>query len=142
MFTDFSAMRHLTALLSGWLFALGLGISGMTRPEKVIGFLDVFGNWDPSLLWVMGGAVSLTLLLFAPILRRPRPVLESRFHVPVSRTIDRRLVFGASLFGIGWGLSGYCPGPALASLVVLNPGTVVFVLFLLLGLGLCQRYAN
>ena len=142
MFTDFSAMRHLTALLSGWLFALGLGISGMTRPEKVIGFLDVFGNWDPSLLWVMGGAVSLTLLLFAPILRRPRPVLESRFHVPVSRTIDRRLVFGAILFGVGWGLSGYCPGPALVSLVALNPGAVVFVMFLLLGLGLCQRYAN
>ena len=131
-------MRHLTALLSGWLFSLGLGISGMTRPEKVIGFLDVFGNWDPSLLWVMGGAVSLTLLLFAPTLRRPRPILDNRFHVPVNRSIDRRLVFGASLFGIGWGLSGYCPGPALASLVVLNPGTVVFVLFLLLGLGLCH----
>ena len=132
-------MKYLTALLSGWLFALGLGISGMTHPRKIIAFLNVFGGWDPSLLFVMGGAVTLTFLLFPPIMRRPKPVLDSEFQVPGKRPIDSRLILGAGLFGVGWGISGYCPGPALVSLVSLNPTVMVFVIFLVMGLWLGRR---
>ena len=132
-------MRYLTALLSGTLFALGLGVSGMTDPNKIIGFLDVFGRWDPSLLYVMGGAAGLTFLLFPLILRRPKPLLDQRFYLPDRLPIDLRLITGAGLFGIGWGLSGYCPGPALVSLVTFNPRVLVFVFFLLLGLGAGRR---
>ena len=132
-------MRYLTALLSGTLFALGLGVSGMTDPNKIIGFLDVFGRWDPSLLYVMGGAAGLTFLAFPHILRRPKPLLDQQFYLPDRLPIDLRLITGAGLFGIGWGLSGYCPGPALVSLVTFNPRVLVFVFFLLLGLGAGRR---
>lgn len=132
-------MKYLTALLSGWLFALGLGISGMTHPGKIIAFLDILGGWDPGLLLVMGSAVSLTFLLFPLILRRPKPVLDSAFQLPGKRPIDSQLFLGASLFGIGWGISGFCPGPALVSLVSLSPTVLVFAIFLLMGLGLGRR---
>lgn len=132
-------MKYLSALLSGWLFALGLGLSGMTHPAKIIAFLDIFGLWDPSLLFVMGGAVTLTFLLFPLVLARPQPVLNGSFHVSGKRPADARLVLGASLFGIGWGISGYCPGPALVSLASLNRDVIVFVIFLVLGLGLGRR---
>ena len=132
-------MQYLSALLAGGLFALGLGLGGMTNPEKIIAFLDVFGRWDPSLLFVMGGAVGLTFFLFPRILGRPKPILDSHFQVPGKLPIDRRLILGASLFGVGWGLAGYCPGPALVSLVTLNPGVIVFVIFLVLGLGIGRR---
>jgi uncharacterized membrane protein YedE/YeeE len=95
----------LAAFASGLVFALGLGLSGMAQPSKVLGFLDVAGRWDPSLAFVMGGAVLLGLVSFAPILRRPAPLLEPRFHLPEKRGIDARLLAGAALFGVGWGLS-------------------------------------
>jgi uncharacterized protein len=132
-------MPYLTAFFSGTLFALGLGVSGMTDPQKIIGFLDVFGHWDPSLVYVMAGAVSLTFLAFPLILRRPKPLLAQRFYVPERLPIDFRLFAGAGLFGIGWGSSGYCPGPALVSLVTLNTQVIVFLMFLVLGLGLGHR---
>ncbi len=129
-------MKQLSAIFCGWLFAFGLGIAGMTKPEKIIGFLDVAGSWDPSLLFVMGGAVSLGLVGFARVLRRPFPVLAGRFMLPKKTAIDGSLVSGAAIFGIGWGLSGYCPGPALVSLITGNLSVIVFVASMIIGLGL------
>ena len=116
----------LASFLSGVLFTVGLGISGMTHPSKVIGFLDLLGRWDPSLAFVMGGAVLVGAVTFRFILRRTAPVLAARFHLPIQTTLDRPLIVGSVLFGVGWGLSGYCPGPAIASLVTLSPGVLVF----------------
>lgn len=117
----------LAALLSGALFGLGLAVSGMTDPLRILGFLDVFGDFDPALLFVLGGAVLTTLLLFRVVLRRPAPVFAARFQISDLRTIDRPLLLGAALFGIGWGLAGYCPGPALVGLGVLSPEALWFV---------------
>lgn len=108
--------RALSAFIAGALFAAGLIVGGMTQPGKVIGFLDFTGSWDASLAWVMGGAVLTHGLLYRLVRRRPTPLFEAKFHVPSRRDIDRRLVLGAATFGVGWGLSGYCPGPGLASL--------------------------
>ncbi|MEO9078512.1 MAG: DUF6691 family protein [Rhodanobacter sp.] len=109
-------MKILFALLSGLLFGLGLSLGGMTQPAVVLGFLDIFGQWDPRLVFVMGGAVVTTAIGYRLVLRRPRPLLESAFQLPTSRRFDARLLGGAALFGIGWGIAGYCPGPALASI--------------------------
>lgn len=108
-------MKALVAFLAGVLFSVGLVVSGMTQPGKVIGFLDFFGDWDPSLAFVMGGAVAVNALLYRFTMRRERPVLDVDFHVPNRTDIEPRLVAGGVLFGVGWGLMGYCPGPALAS---------------------------
>lgn len=110
--------RHLTAGLSGLLFGLGLALSGMTNPEKVLAFLDITGDWNADLLWVLGGATTVTLLAFHSILRQPVPLLDSQFHLPKQHRLDGSLLFGAMLFGIGWGIAGYCPGPAVALLAV------------------------
>lgn len=119
----------------GLLFALGLGIGGMTRPEKVVGFLDVAGEWDPTLAFVMAGALAVALPAFPLVLRRPAPLAEARFAVPAGhRPIDRRLLLGATVFGIGWGMAGYCPGPAIVGLV--TGQSWVFVVFMALGLFL------
>lgn len=106
----------LAALVSGALFGVGLAMSGMTDPRRVLGFLDLFGDFDPALLFVLGGAVATTLVLFRPVLRRTRPVLAETFRLPGARHVDRTLLGGAALFGMGWGIAGYCPGPALAGL--------------------------
>ena len=106
----------LSALLSGALFGTGLAMSGMTDPRRVLGFLDVAGEFDPTLVFVLSGAVATTLLMFRLVLRRGRPLLADRFRLPDTKHVDRRLLGGAALFGIGWGLAGYCPGPALAGL--------------------------
>lgn len=109
-------MKYLPALLAGLLFGLGLAIAGMTQPAVVLGFLDVSGAWNPRLLFVMAGAVLTTALGYRLALRRGHPWLAPRFNLPETRRIDTRLVVGAASFGIGWGMAGYCPGPALASL--------------------------
>jgi uncharacterized membrane protein YedE/YeeE len=129
----------LVAFASGLLFALGLGVSGMTQPAKIQGFLDVAGSWDPSLAFVMAGAVLLGLVSFAAILRRRSPVLDGRFHLPETKSIDGRLVGGAALFGLGWGLSGYCPGPAVVSVVTGAPGAIVFVSAMVVGMVVFSR---
>lgn len=108
----------ISALLAGVLFGLGLAVSGMTDPQRVLGFLDIFGNFDPTLLFVLGGAVATTIVLFRFVLKRDSPVLASSFPSSQARRIDRNLVVGAALFGVGWGIAGYCPGPALAGLGV------------------------
>jgi len=130
--------RALAAFGAGLVFALGLGLSGMTQPEKVLGFLDIAGRWDPSLMFVMGGAVLFGLVVFPRILARTRPLLAPTFHLPQQHDIDAPLIVGSVLFGAGWGLSGYCPGPALVSLVTGTPGSLVFAVAMLGGMVLFE----
>lgn len=131
-------MREATNLLAGLIFGLGLLISGMANPAKVQNFLDLAGSFDPSLLFVMAGAVVVTLVGYRLVLRRPSPLLAEQFHLPAVKDIDARLVSGAALFGIGWGLSGFCPGPAITSLALLAKGTLVFVPAMFAGIALAR----
>lgn len=126
--------NSLVAFFVGLIFALGLGISGMTLPSKVQGFLDIFGEWDPSLLFVMAGAIGLHGILYPLIRSRKLPVFSSEWHVPTGREITPALVIGSFIFGIGWGLGGYCPGPAVVSLASLGSAPVVFLVFMLAGM--------
>ncbi|RLA24739.1 MAG: YeeE/YedE family protein [Gammaproteobacteria bacterium] len=124
---------NLVALLAGIIFGLGLALSQMIDPNKVLNFLDVTGNWDPSLAFVMMGALAVSMFSFRFILKRPAPVLESGFHVSKQVSINRPLLIGAALFGIGWGMSGYCPGPAVASLGLLSVEGIVMVVAIYAG---------
>jgi uncharacterized membrane protein YedE/YeeE len=128
-----SFAQNLVALASGLTFGLGLGFSQMIDPRRIIGFLDVAGAWDPTLIFVMGGAVLVTLIGFRLILRQPHPLLGNKFFVPTRSDIDRPLVLGAALFGIGWGLGGYCPGPAIAALGLGSANPVLFVVAMIAG---------
>lgn len=132
-------MKNLMAALAGWLFGLGLVLGGMTQPAVVLGFLDIFGAWNPRLVFVMGGAVLTTMLGYRIVLRRAKPWLDTRFYVPETRAIDTRLVLGAALFGIGWGLAGSCPGPALASLSGGAGSAGFFVMAMVAGWWLAGR---
>lgn len=125
--------RHIVALLTGIIFGLGLAVSGMINPEKVLGFLDIAGNWDPSLALVMGGAVAVTLLAFRKVLKLPKPLFGARFEIPTSASVDPPLLIGATIFGIGWGIAGYCPGPAIASLTIGSLEPVVFIAAFIVG---------
>jgi len=129
-------MKLLSAFVAGLVFALGLGLAGMTQPAKVIAFLDVAGRWNPTLAFVMGGAVVVGLVAFPRILRRRAALLGDAFALPVRRRIDAELLGGAALFGVGWGLSGYCPGPAVVSLVTFAAPALVFVTCMAVGLQL------
>lgn len=125
-----SATTHggrLTIFLAGFLFGLGLVVSGMSNPAKVVGFLDLTGNWDPSLILVMGGGLLVTVPAFHLVLKNPQPLFEEKFFLPTLTAIDPKLIAGAVLFGLGWGIAGFCPGPALAALVSLNPTVLLFV---------------
>jgi uncharacterized protein len=122
------------ASFSGGLFGVGLIISGMTRPEKVIGFLDVTGRWDPSLALVMMGAVGVLFLLHRLIVRRTGPLLGGSFQLPTRQEIDSRLVIGAAVFGVGWGLAGYCPGPGLVAAGTGSVAALVFMAGMTLGI--------
>ncbi len=125
-------MSLITAFLAGLLFAAGLAVSGMAMPSKVLGFLDVAGDWDPSLAFVMGGAVLVYAPLFRLIVKR-HWLLAPSFELPLVKHIDRRLVLGSALFGVGWGVAGMCPGPALVVAGALVPGGIVFVLAMIAG---------
>ncbi len=127
--------KPLAALAAGLLFGLGLAVSQMINPPKVLNFLDVTGAWDPSLALVLGGAVVVGFIAFRFILARETPVLAHRFELPTRTEIDLRLIGGAVIFGIGWGLIGLCPGPAIASLAYGNLESVWFVIALAIGLG-------
>lgn len=132
-------MKHrFTEFAVGLIFGIGLILSGMTDPVKVLGFLDLAGLWDPSLALVMGGAVLVGLLAFAVAKRRTRSFLGGALSLPKSTVIDRRLVMGSLTFGVGWGLAGFCPGPALVSLGAGQPKAVVFVLAMVVGMGLFE----
>jgi len=124
----------MTALLSGLVFGLGLIVSGMANPAKVLGFLDLAGAWDPSLAFVMAGAIGVGLVAFRIARGRSTSLIGEPIALPANRTIDRRLVAGSVLFGIGWGLAGFCPGPALVALGFGAPKALVFVAAMLAGM--------
>lgn len=135
-------MTIIVALFSGIIFGIGLALGGMLDPSKVAGFLDIFGTWDPSLAFVMGGGVIVNAIGYFFINKRSKPVLAVGFQVPKSDAIDKPLVIGAIIFGIGWGLSGLCPGPAVAS-ILLNPADGIgFIAFLIAGLTLGRTIAR
>lgn len=134
--------KNIISLIVGILFALGLGLAGMTQPQKVIGFLDIFGAWDPSLIFVMGGAVIFHLITYKLIRKRQTPLLDTKWHVPTNKDISPRLIIGATLFGAGWGLAGYCPGPALTALVTGHSQTILFVSAMLAGMILFKLVEN
>ena len=129
----------LCSVALGMLFALGLGISGMTQPGKVVAFLDVMGAWDPSLACVMIGAIATTLPAYRLIKRRSAPLASAGFHWPKQTDIDRPLLVGAALFGLGWGIAGFCPGPAIASVVTGATPVLVFVAAMAAGMGAASR---
>ena len=118
---------RLSIFIAGLLFGLGLTISGMSNPAKVIGFLDIAGAWDPTLILVMGGGVAVTIPAFHLILKRSQPLFAEKFYLPTLKHVDPKLLLGAVLFGLGWGIAGFCPGPALAAMVTLNPTVLLFV---------------
>jgi uncharacterized membrane protein YedE/YeeE len=132
-------MKLLLGLLVGLLFGLGLSLGGMTQPAVVLGFLDIFGQWDPRLAFVMAGAVLTTAIGYRLVLRRPRPLLADAFQLPTSRRFDAHLLGGAALVGIGWGIAGYCPGPALASLGAADPSLLALVASMVVGWWLASR---
>lgn len=123
-----------TALVAGLLFGIGLLLSGMANPQKVLGFLDLFGAWDPSLALVMAGAIAVGLPVFFIAGRRGRTLLGEQIQLPTRRDIDRPLVLGSLLFGIGWGLAGFCPGPAVVATGAGEPKALVFTLAMLAGM--------
>jgi uncharacterized membrane protein YedE/YeeE len=128
--------RTFAALFAGTLFGVGLAVSGMINPAKVVGFLDVAGGWDPTLAFVMGGALLVTIPAFRVILNRPRPVLADGLDLPTKSTLDARLLGGAALFGVGWGLSGFCPGPAVAAVTTGLAPVFAFVAAMMAGMVL------
>jgi uncharacterized membrane protein YedE/YeeE len=127
-------MALVAVFLAGVIFALGLGISGMTNADKVIGFLDVSDQWDASLAFVMVGAIGVHLVSYRLMANRESPLLAEMFRVPTTQHIDKPLLVGASLFGVGWGLGGYCPGPGIVSGVTLGPEALTYVAGMLLGM--------
>lgn len=127
-------MNRVTEFLVGLLFGLGLLLSGMTDPGKVIGFLDLSGLWDPSLAFVMGGAIAVGFFAFAVAKKRTQSFMGGALHLPTSSQIDRRLVVGSALFGVGWGIAGFCPGPGLVSMAAGQPKAAVFVVAMLVGM--------
>lgn len=132
-------MEKLIALISGVLFGAGVTISGMVNPMKVLNFLDIFGAWDATLILVMGAGFLVTLLGYQIIFRRKAPLFAQSFRLPTSQDIDTKLLGGAALFGVGWGLSGFCPGPAVASLVFGRMESITFVIAMAAGMLLANQ---
>jgi uncharacterized protein len=132
---------HVAAFFIGMVMSFGLALSGMTDPQKVLGFLDITGSWDPSLMFVMGSAIPVYMIVWQFVKRRHKPLLDSKLHVPTRKDIDKRLITGSAIFGIGWGVAGICPGPALAGLGSLSMGALVFVVCYFIGSKL-EGYTN
>ncbi len=128
-------MTNVVAFFSGLLFAIGLAVAGMTQPHKIIGFLDILGDWDPSLVFVMAGAVAVHILAYRLMGKRGRPMFESQWYLPSAKDISMPLIIGSGIFGIGWGLSGFCPGPAIVSLGSGSLKAIVMVCAMNLGMG-------
>ena len=125
----------LVSLICGFIFAIGLGISGMTQPAKVTAFLDFSGQWDPTLLFVMVGAILIYAVGYHWVVKKPKPLLGGHFQIPSLRKVDRPLALGSAIFGAGWGLAGFCPGPALTSVASLQPQPLIFVSTMFLGMA-------
>ncbi|WP_374763631.1 DUF6691 family protein [Yunchengibacter salinarum] len=132
----------LFALVSGLIFGLGLALSGMANPEKVIGFLDITGRWDPSLVMVMVGGILVSLVGYRLAFRQQAPLCAARFDIPTKRGIDPQLIIGAGLFGVGWGLVGLCPGPAWTMLATQPREALLFITMMLVGLFVTDKYAS
>ena len=128
-------MKSLSALIAGLVFGIGLIVSGMSNPAKVLGFLDLAGNWDPSLAFVMGGAIAVGLVTFHFAKRRTLSLLGEPMALPTNATIDKRLVLGSLIFGIGWGIAGFCPGPSLVAFGMGYSDAVIFVVSMIVGMG-------
>lgn len=138
-------MKNITALISGVVFGIGLTISGMINPKKVIGFLDITSSqttWDVALAFVMGGAVIVGLLSTLLIRMMKKPLCETLFHLPTNKIVDKKLVFGAALFGVGWGIAGICPGPGLVNLIQLNTQIFGFIIAMLVGQFVITKYVR
>ena len=127
-------MRLLFGYVAGLIFGTGIAFSGMANPAKVLNFFDVAGAWDPSMALVMASALIVTAIGYRLVLRRPAPVADTRFHLPASTVLDARLTGGAAIFGVGWGLSGFCPGGALPAIGTLNVDVLVFVAAMIAGI--------
>ena len=131
-------MRLLTALLIGVIFGLGIAVSGMINPAKVLNFFDLVGTWDPSLAFVMAGALAVAIPGYRLVLGRPAPTFEPRFQLPDTKVIDRRLVLGSATFGIGWGIAGFCPGGALPAIGTGDPAVFLFLAALIVGMVIAR----
>jgi uncharacterized protein len=131
--------QNLISLLCGIIFGIGLSLSHMINPNKVLNFLDITGNWNPSLMFVMMGALAVAFISFKWILKRQAPILGESFHISRKSSIDKSLILGAAIFGIGWGISGYCPGPAVAGLGLLSFESVIMVVAIYAGFFACNR---
>lgn len=125
---------NLTSFVAGVVFAIGLGLAGLLDPARIIGFVDFFGVWDPSLAFAMGGAVVLTFFLFRIVLKRPHPLFDDRFHLPTKKKVTVPLVVGSAIFGVGWGIGGYCPGPAVTAAVLGNSRELVVLGAMIVGM--------
>lgn len=136
-----SVLKTLLGYVAGLLFGLGLAISGMTDPARVLGFLDIAGAWDPTLMFVLGGAIVTTFIGYRLVFRRSSPLVGSVFQLPTKQELDGKLLGGAALFGIGWGLSGYCPGPAIASIGGLSLPLLAMLATMVLGWFVAKRVA-
>lgn len=132
-------MPLVAALLAGLIFGAGIALAGMINPDKVLNFFDLAGQWDPSLAFVMAGALAVTLIGYRLVLRRPGPLFDLRFHLPTRRDLDPALIGGAALFGIGWGIAGFCPGGAIPALGLAQPDAVLFVVAMICGIALARR---
>ena len=132
-------MRLIAAYIIGLVFGTGIALSGMANPAKVLNFFDIAGSWDPSLIFVMGGALVTTFIGYRLVWRRTTPTLGTRFDIPTGTRIDRSLILGSALFGIGWGIGGFCPGPAWTALAMGAPGTLIFLPAMLIGIVLGGR---
>jgi hypothetical protein len=135
-------MRLLTLYLIGLVFGIGISISGMANPAKVLNFFDVAGSWDPSLIFVMGGALVVTFLGYRVVLKRPAPAMDTTFHVPANRALDAKLLGGSALFGVGWGIAGFCPGGALPALGTGRWEVIAFVAALIAGMAAARAAQN
>lgn len=133
-------LHHVSALIAGLIFGLGLVISEMTNPAKVNGFLDIFGDWDPSLAFVMGTALIVTAIGYRLVWKKTNPFAADRFQVPSNRKIDKKLAMGAILFGIGWGLVGLCPGPAIAALFIGGLPIIIFLGAMIAGMVIFEGF--
>ena len=131
-------VSKIVSCISGIIFGVGLSVSNMINPEKVLGFLDIFGLWDPSLIFVMLGAIIISAPVFFLFRSKNKPLFADNFTMPTLKSIDKNLIIGSSIFGVGWGMAGFCPGPAISSLALLNTYSVYFVLSIVGGFLLTE----
>lgn len=135
-------MRLISTYLIGLIFGVGISISGMANPAKVVNFFDIAGTWDPSLAFVMGGALIVAFVGYRLVLARPAPMMQATFALPTNTKLDARLIGGSAVFGIGWGIAGFCPGGALPAVGTLNPEVLVFMAALIAGIFVAKALMN